>query len=568
MDVTGKEKNLCKEQNHDLDYDHNWDNKTIDNSKDVQLKECPDRSKTEKLIEFVKLHLVKIVISANDSSKVFCLVKIQGHYETIEIGTDHALSWLKAAYYDQSRELLSDDAYERVLRLIRAKALQNKRIKKMPIYKRTALCNDEIYYDLGRQDWKMVKITREQVRIVDYDKDLPMFKRSKNQTGQPDPHLNFDGNPLDEFCKLLRIDSLVFKAHLASFFIENVPIPQMVILGQQGSIKSTQTGLIKMVVDPAGEKIDDNLSHLPRNNDDLSIILSNSYLVAFDNVSYISHEVSDLFCKAITGASYQKRRLYTDEDVISIYYRRKIVINGISLSLDRGDLVERSIEYNTQKVPEDERKTIRDVERSFQILLPDLLGQIFVILQKSLRLYPDVHNKTKCLPRMADFALWCESISQALGNEEGKFLSQYRRELDKNNEILNENNPLLPYLEQILSENSEVLLPMSSFFQTFKKYAESNQYDTGDTNFPKHANKIRGFITRSKPLLDEAAITIEFFKNVRAGTGFTKNQTLVRVRKASSPSSPSSPMDMFVENQSKNGEHGEDTQHHLGDDTK
>lgn len=75
----------------------------------------------------------------------------------------------------------------------------------------------------------------------------------------------------------------------------------------------------------------------------------------------ITDETSDIFCKAITGAVYAKRKLYSNDDEVNLRYRRKIILNGISFSLDRGDLVERSIIYNTVKIRTFRHKSIQSV---------------------------------------------------------------------------------------------------------------------------------------------------------------------------------------------------------------
>jgi len=60
-------------------------------------------------------------------------------------------------------------------------------------------------------------------------------------------------------------------------------------------------------------------------------------------VSSINEEVSDLLCRAVTGAGYSKRALCTDDSDIIYKFKRFIAVNGINLATTRADFLDRSI---------------------------------------------------------------------------------------------------------------------------------------------------------------------------------------------------------------------------------
>ncbi|MBM3904843.1 MAG: hypothetical protein FJ357_06885 [Thaumarchaeota archaeon] len=472
----------------------------------------------------------KIVISKNDESKVIALVRVNGHLETIELGSERSILWLKSQYFQAHKEIASDESCRSVIDILRAGARFGEKIQHEHTYKRIALVNGQIFYDLCSPDWKLVKIERDSITITSHNENLPIFLKSNNQSEQAEPCLCPHGDPLEEFCKLIRMpNNLLFKVHLISMFIDSIPVPIMVISGQQGSIKSTQSGLVKRLIDPSGAKIEDNLSHFPKSIDDLNLHLANNHLVAFDNVSYISDETSDVLCKAITGAGYPKRKYYTDSEEIILKFQRKIILNGITVNIDNGDLAERSIQYYTQKIPSNQRITSEEVENRFKSLLSDVLGQIFLILQKAIQNHSIVKNELKELPRMADFAVWGEAISMALGNKMGVFSQVYKKSMDESNEILNENNPIIGLIDQELGEKAEITIPVGEFYSKLQNFASQTHHDTRNRSFPKSPNKLRASIVRIKPILDEENITIEFVKN--SSSGFTKNATLLKIRK-------------------------------------
>ena len=67
-----------------------------------------------------------------------------------------------------------------------------------------------------------------------------------------------------------------------------------------------------------------------------------SFLVACDNVSYISNELSDALCRLSSGATFSKRANYTDADESVIKAARPVLLNGIPDKLaNRADLADR-----------------------------------------------------------------------------------------------------------------------------------------------------------------------------------------------------------------------------------
>lgn len=521
---------------------HPRDTVKVEGEDTKEQSKVPPKKHGKKIYEFLQHKVKRIIISHNDSSRVYALVEINGHHETIELGTAKSISWLRSSYYKGKSEFYPNQVYEDVLNLVKSNAQFSDKIPTEEIHKRVAFIGDAIYYDLCTQDWKIVKITKDGVMISGHgDDNSPLFGRSKNQSRQTEPCFNPSGDPLERLCELLRIENrLLFKCHLASMFLEGIPTPIMVFLGEQGSIKSTDSAFVRMIVDPSGNGKDDNLSHLPNVMDDLNLHFYHNYLPAFDNVSYISKEMSDVFCKVITGAGYPKRQLYSTDEEVTLKFKRKFVINGISINIDSGDLNERTIQYYTKALPKSERKTDEHTLREFKMILADLLGQIFITLQHALRIKDAVSTEIKELPRMADFAIWGESIAQALGHQKGEFLEQYQKSISESNDILTESTPTIPYVLEIMGDKTSQKISVTSFFEGLKNYAEKNKFDTHAYTFPKAPNKLRPIINRIKPLLRENGYEINIIKNTQ-NNGFAKNSSLVLIERLPSPSSPSSP---------------------------
>jgi len=110
---------------------------------------------------------------------------------------------------------------------------------------------------MATPDWKAIKITKDKVRVVSLDKNSPIFRRPRSMKQQITP-VRGDNLVLDRLVDLLRIspkDKLIFKVHLISMFLEAYPIPMMVFDGSAGSLKTTISSTVKMIVDPNGRDV-------------------------------------------------------------------------------------------------------------------------------------------------------------------------------------------------------------------------------------------------------------------------------------------------------------------------
>ena len=226
------------------------------------------------------------------------------------------------------------------------------------------------YYDLTNQKWEIVKIASNGWEVVK-NNEIPLFKRyennSKAQVYPSSTSTDEQNNKeyFDQFFKLFNLrnskDLLLLSVYIVSLFIPEIPKVILVISGNGGGAKTTTFKLIKDIVDPSSVDI---LS-FNKNINDLIQILEHHYVNFFDNVSFVSTELSDLLCRAVTGSGYLKRALYTDDSDVSYNFKRCIGINGINIVTTRADLVDRSLSLRVERIPEDKRKKEEEIKRRF-----------------------------------------------------------------------------------------------------------------------------------------------------------------------------------------------------------
>ena len=87
---------------------------------------------------------------------------------------------------------------------------------------------------------------------------------------------------------------------------------------------------------------------------------------------------------------------------------------------------------------------------------------------------------------------------------------------------------------QVPDGEAKVVVSFREFLVKLRAYAEENQYDTKSDGFPKAANRLRGYITRFRPLVADAGYSIEIQRKTEKNR-FSKNARLIKTRLLPSP---------------------------------
>lgn len=485
-----------------------------------------DATIAEKIHAFAKTMIKKFVTSSDDRHRIFVLVKRNGHYETVELNTKDAELWLRSEYFKSKKTIPAEASFSRALSILYTEGFDSPSQK---IYNRIAIVDNTLYYDLGRPDWKIQKITANNAEMVEMNEHMPLFERRQNIQKQSE----FDySNPdaLNELMELLRIPQNrrhLFKVHLVSMFIEHVSVPMMVFSGEQGSAKTTTSRAVKQIVDPSSGG---NAIAFPRSNDDLILNLSHRYLTTFDNVSLIDKEKSDTLCTAITGIGQARRKLFHDQEEVILSYRRKIIINGIGVTIERPDLLDRCVFYHLESPKPTERITEEEFNERLSALLPKVLGNIASALQVALRTQHQIRSKIT-RERMADFTVYGEAISRALGYPEKSFVELFKSTTEQKAIETIENHPLVRAIEIIMNNQNHYEKTVLKFFEEIRSTATINNLNTNQSFFPSTANRVRGSIERISSYLRKLGYEIEISQYTRTDGIHPRNRFVIYIDK-------------------------------------
>lgn len=382
---------------------------------------------------------------------------------------------------------------------------------------RVAWHDKKIFYDLTNPAWDCVEIDSQGWQIT--KAPLPLFKRYAHQHPQVKPA----DTPitLDELLNLFQFedDSLKIVLHvwIISCFIPDIPHPALVLHGAQGSTKSTFFKFVRALVDPSALE----LISFPKDKSELMQNLAHHYFAPFDNVFYLTQEQSDVLCKAVTGEGASKRQLFTDSEDIIFSYRRIVCLNGINNAVTKPDLLDRAILGTFNRLSKNQRKTDNEVKAWFDERRAGFLTHIFDVLAQAMKIKKDL--KILELPRMADFALWGESISLALGNKKNEFLQAYFKNIDYQLHEALEGSPIGEAIMLFLENKATWEGTPSELLSELEAVAEQNKIKTYDKAWPKAANSLSRRLNELKTTLSDLGLFVEDRKGVKRKIIISKN---------------------------------------------
>jgi hypothetical protein len=442
----------------------------------------------------------------------FVDVEVNGHRETWQVRSKGFRSWLTRQYFELTGGALNSEALKSATGVMEAKSQFD--APEREIFVRVAGHNGKIYIDLADAAWRAVEVCRDGWRVV--DAPPVRFKRSSGMLPLPAP---VTGGSVDMLRPYLNVDGddnfVLVIAWLLAALRECGPYPLIVIMGEQGSAKSNFSKILRLLVDPNTA----NLRSLPRDDQNLFIAATNSFVLAFDNISGIPGWISDTLCRLATGGGYAQRQLYTDGDEIIFEASRPIILNGIGDVVSRPDLADRAIIIDLLKIPDDERKEEKKITAAFDKDRPKILGALLDAVSCGLREHPT--TTLDSLPRMADFALWATACEGDLW-EPGTFIRCYDNARDEATLSLIENDPVGEIILKMATETREVTLEtliFPSFLDGTRDATMSDFLDLlcngvqeekkKEKNWPKNPTALSKRLTMLAPLLRTQGIEIE-----------------------------------------------------------
>lgn len=349
--------------------------------------------KTSAADRLVRLALEQYRLGVSDDCEPFA-VRLDGPNVALPIGKGSELrSKLAAEYQRRFGKAPAAAALADALAVLEGQAREG---EPEPVAIRLAPHDGGIVLDLGSVDGAAVVIRSGSWEVVETS---PVIFRRTALTGPlPVPER---GGFLDDLRGLLNVTDEswpLIRGWLVAAVVPDIPHPVLMLGGEQGTGKSSAARLLVGLFDPSPAP----LRSQPRDQEAWALAAAGCWGVVIDNVSAIPEWLSDSLCKAVTGDGWIRRTLYTDRDLSVLSFRRVVVLTSIDAGALRGDLAERLLVADLERIDPSQRLTEAELHARYEAARPRLLGSLLDLVAAALDALPRV--TTRELPRMADFA--------------------------------------------------------------------------------------------------------------------------------------------------------------------
>jgi hypothetical protein len=356
-------------------------------------------SQATQLVRLAELHYT---LGYGASGVAFAVAKNGPHLaRMLRGGQDSLRAELAARYAWEHARAPSSSALTDALLVLEGRAQRQPRTE---LALRVARHGTQLVLDLGDPTGRAVVIGPDGWSVV--ARSPVLFRRTVLTGALPEPTPGGSLAPLRDLLNVSDESWPVLVGWLVSLLLPTMPHPILALLGEQGTGKSTVARILAGLIDPSPAQ----LRKPPRDADQWVTAAAGSWVVPIDNVSTISEWFSDAMCRAVTGEGDVRRKLYCDDDLAVFAFRRALVLTSIDPGALRGDLGERLVTIELDRIGPQRRLLDEDLAMVWQAAHPGVLGGLLDLAAEVLAVLPSVALDR--YPRMADFAKLLAALDQ------------------------------------------------------------------------------------------------------------------------------------------------------------
>lgn len=464
--------------------------------------EEPEKLTTAQIL--IQLAVNKAEFFKTPEGEAYATFPVGSHKETSPIKQQAFKSWLRREFYNFTQDannpgkVPGSQSLQDALSMLEAHAVLNS--PEIPVFTRVGEYGGKIYLDLANDAWEAIEITSDGWRVVS---DYPVkFRRPKGMLPLPVP--THDGN-LEMLRQFMNVGNdenwiLLLSTLLAAFWPDG-PFPVLCLLGREGTGKSITIRVLRSLIDPAIGA----LRPPPREERDHAVAAANSWVLTYDNVSYIPDWFSDALCRTATGGGLATRKLYTDDEQALFDYKRPVILTGITEVITRNDLLDRAILLDLPKIEPEGRKDEKTLLTEFEKVRPGILGALLDAAATGLKNLDSV--RLESLPRMADFAKWVVACEPALSWKPGCFIEVYEKGRAEATERAVEADLVAAAIRDLVEERGFWEGTATELLAELEEYVPEKTQKT--KAWPKAANILSRRITRAATALERVGIKTE-----------------------------------------------------------
>lgn len=457
----------------------------------------------------------------------YATAKVDEHFENFLLESEEFEHFISKVFYDEYQRAFSESSFKEIRRTLEAKARYEGH--QYQTHVRSAEHDGKLFIDLCTKDRQIVEITSEDWRILQKAEDCPVkFVRLPGMAPLPVPDKS-EPRPLSDLLELFNMDKagyVLTEGWTLSAWRPRGPYPMLAVRGTEDAGKSTYQRLLRGLIDPNVVP----LRQIPETRDDFNVDCYNSRLLSYDNAtaSEMPKYFSDAASQALTGGGSAKRKHYSNHGQALTQAELPIIVNGIDNTIQRGDLLSRTITIDLSSIDPAKRLTRDELDQKFKDMAPKILAGLFQMMVSALANQSSI--KLERLPRMADAAIWVEAAAKdPLWTHGISFVEALEINQGQGKEDLLEGSSLCMALTRLLPEGVNSVLEhelrditMTELFDKLKPAAP----DGWERKYwPTSPKQLSDQIRRNISLLKNAGIDICFQrKNNRRAISITRRK--------------------------------------------
>jgi hypothetical protein len=416
----------------------------------------------EAAAELVNIAITKATLWQSEDRAPYATITVDGHLEHYAVEADGFQDWLSDQYGEMHQREINGEllpVYPRREDLKEAThQICTYARRRGRVYTPRVRLNhhdDALWLDLGGLDWRGVRITAEGWSVV--DRITAPIIRTNGIRPLPAPVPGGNIHDLRQFVNLDDEHFVLFCGVAASLLNTFGNYTTTIFCGPAGSGKTTATRIMRRLVDP--HRVETQPFHSVRD-----LMHSATHIIALENMSSISDDLSDAICRLNTGTGYAERQYYAQGKQYQSSLHCPVLINGIPGNLaTREDLADRTITFGFPLLGD---RVLSDdlLWQRFDAALPQLLGALLdgaVGALRSRQAFGKNNDAAAAAllsgwrPRFVDFAVWGEAACRAMGFADGEFASAYRHNLGYALRYLAEHNPVCVGIRKLIDAVDE-----------------------------------------------------------------------------------------------------------------
>jgi hypothetical protein len=363
------------------------------------------------------------------------------------------------------------------------------------LHTRAAFHEGAVFYELAPG-----RVVRVDEKGWELDPNPPVYFRAvRNLQPLPNP---IPGAQLEDVSEWVNLktsrDRRLFLTYVTLLALAHIPRPILEATGVMGAGKTTASRVVKRLLDPTGNEA------VTIDRRDFLQKAAHCYILMLDNQNSLPEWFQDTMCRLVTGESDSKRVLYSDDEDLVWSMKRAVLLNGINPPSERGDVQDRTLPIELERLDKRKRLPEDDFWMRFSLKHPELLGAVFDALAGALRERHTVQLEER--PRLADWGLYAAALYESQGWGVTQFIEDWQHVEETQQQGTLDGSIVAQAVILYMKDKDRVELSAAKLHAALVDRAEDELDLKDDKTWPKTGRTLWKKIREVTPLLEAHGI--------------------------------------------------------------